>query len=192
MSPLATRPGRNAARQAKKLSEIRHVKGAIRWAERTRKERQKKALERLEHKQMHIGAMRWEWQNVTSVRQRALRNAREDWMLGPLRPNRAIGAGREKYGALNARHAQKAIQEPRVLARENDQREKRGQEVKYPLIVDEKKYFPIVAGDRVTVVRGRSAGCVGIVRDVVGKTHDVVIDNVNKVRTPRAPAIPSH
>lgn len=96
MSPLATRPGRNAARQAKKLSEIRHVKGAIRWAERTRKERQKKTLERLEQKQMHIGAMRWEWQNVTSVRQRALRNAREDWMLGPLRPNRAIGAGREK------------------------------------------------------------------------------------------------
>jgi large subunit ribosomal protein L24 len=190
MSPLAVRPGRNAARQAKKLKEIRHVKGAIRWAERARKQRKEISADRFEAKQVVVGRVKWEADNVHRVRREALRNAAEDWKMGPLRPNRAIGAGKDKYGALNVQQVQKPQIPTKFVKQRNELREKRGQELQYPLVVDDEKYFPIVTGDRVTIIKGRDAGRIGKVREVLPRTHEVVVEGLNKVRTPPAPPTP--
>lgn len=50
MPQLIARPGRNAARQAKKAKEIRHVKGAIIWHEKQRLARREMIKDRWEIK----------------------------------------------------------------------------------------------------------------------------------------------
>lgn len=89
MSPLAVRPGRNAVREAKRLKEIRRVKGAILWSERERAKRRERLRLRWETKQAVQQRATWHLDNVDKVRARVRANVREDWRLGPLRPNRA-------------------------------------------------------------------------------------------------------
>lgn len=181
MSPLAARPGRNAARQAKKLKEMRHVKNAIRFAERSRKQRQE-AIEVLRNaKNLRTNRQRWENDNVYKIRRAALANAKEDWKLGPLRPNRAVGTAKDTYGALNGAMIQKPIVDEEVHKHRNQVRAKRGLDPVFPLIVDDKKYFPIVKGDRVTIIKGREAGKIGYVREIVPKVHDVIVSGLNMV-----------
>lgn len=182
MSQLVVRPGRNAARQAKRLKEIRKVQGAIVWHERERKKRQKLAQERWETRQARIERLKWEHKHVTKLKTRALSQAKQDWRLGPLRPNRAIGAGADKYGALTQEQAQKPQIPIHTHKELNERRIKRGLEPEYPLVVDDKKYFHIEKDDRVVVVNGREKGKIGIVQDIFDKTHEILVKDVNKVR----------
>jgi large subunit ribosomal protein L24 len=190
MSQLVVRPGRNAARQAKKLKEIRKVKGAIVWHERERKKRQELLQERWESKQANIQRVKWENDNIHAVKKKALVNAKEDWQLGPLRPNRAIGEGAEKYGALTAKqmqkpdipmHSQRNRNEVRERRNEREPRESSRLDLDPPLIVDDKKYFHIEKDDRVVVIAGREKNKVGFVQEIVPRTHEVIVKGINLV-----------
>ncbi|KAI4612678.1 uncharacterized protein J4E87_010230 [Alternaria ethzedia] len=179
MSQLIVRPGRNAARQAKKLKEIRKVKNAIQWHERERKKRQGLKQDKWEIKRAILARKGWEQERIKGVRKHALANAKEDWKLGPLRPNRAVGPDAEKYGALTGGQVQKPEIPIEAQKSRNAFREKKGLELEYPLVVDDKKYFPIVKGDRVVILKGKEAGKVGVVRETIDRSHDVVIKGMN-------------
>lgn len=185
MSQLVVRPGRNAARQAKRLKEVRKVENAIVWHERERKKRQKLYQERHESKQAAIGRMKWENENIKKVTRKALSNAREDWQLGNLRPNRAIGEEEGKYGALTAEQVQKPDIPVHTQKHRNETRERKGLEMESPLVVDDKKYFHIEKNDRVVVINGREKGKIGVVKSIIARTHDVVVTDINKVRLNR-------
>lgn len=193
MSQLVVRPGRNAARQAKKLKEIRKVKGAIIWHEKERKKRQELKQERWESKQAVLQRIKWENEHIKGVRYQALRNAKEDWKLGPLRPNRAVGEGAEKYGARTDTQIQKPEIPARIQKNRNEFRQKKGLELEYPLVVDDKKYFPIVRDDRVVVLKGRDKGKIGVVEDIMERTHEVVVKGINMVCISFfVPTLPDH
>jgi large subunit ribosomal protein L24 len=181
MTPLAVRPGRNAAREAKRLKEVRKVKGAIKWHVKERERRQKLMRERWESRQSHIQRSTWELTNIKKVREQALRNVKEDWRLGPLRPNRAIGIAGEKYGALTGQQAQQPEIPVHTWKHRNQVRVKQGLEPEYPLVVDDKKYFHIAKDDRVVVIRGREKGKIGVVQSILARTHEVFITDLNKV-----------
>jgi large subunit ribosomal protein L24 len=182
MSQLAVRPGRNAARTAKKLKEIRHVKGAIAWHERERAKRQKIMQERWESKQAILQRIKWENENVKTVRKDALSRVKEDWRLGALRPNRAVGAAAAKYGALGEEQLQKPGIPIHTQRNRNKFRETRGLPQEYPLVVDDKKYFHLEREDRVIVVNGRDKGKIGVIQSVVPRTHEILVKGVNMVR----------
>jgi large subunit ribosomal protein L24 len=182
MSQLVVRPGRNAAREAKRLKEVRKVKGAIEWTVKERAKKQKLFQERFDSKQAVLQLQKWQNENIKKVRKRALENAREDWLLGPLRPNRAVGANKDKYGTLSGQQAQRPEIPVHTQKNRNEARSKRGLELEYPLVVDDKKYFHIAKDDRVVVIRGREKGKIGTVQAVVGRTHELIITGVNFVR----------
>ncbi|KAF2127120.1 hypothetical protein P153DRAFT_320582 [Dothidotthia symphoricarpi CBS 119687] len=179
MTQLIARPGRNATRQAKKLKEIRKVKGAILWHEKARKERQKIQQERWESKQSARQHVVWNNEYVKGTKKEALANAYEDWRLGPLRPNRATGRDADKYGALTGGHMQKPDIPVRVQKNRNESRIRQGLDSNYPLVVDDKKYFPIVRDDRVLMMTGRDKGKIGQVAEVIGRTHEAIIKEMN-------------
>ncbi|KAJ4365208.1 hypothetical protein N0V83_008826 [Neocucurbitaria cava] len=179
MSQLVVRPGRNAARQAKRLKEIRKVKGAIIWHEKERKKRQELHQERWDSKQAVKQRIKWENEHIKGVRVQALRNAKEDWQLGPLRPNRAVGKGAEKYGAITALRLQRPHIPLATQRNRNEVREKKGLELEYPLVVEDKRYFPIVKDDRVVIIKGKDAGKVGVVSDLLTRSHEVIVKGLN-------------
>lgn len=181
MSQLVVRPGRNAARQAKRLKEIRKVQGAIVWHERERKKRQQKFQERYESKAANIQLTQWENENVKAVRKRAMANSREDWNLGPLRPNRAIGKGADKYGALTVEQIQKPTIPVHKQKRRNEYAEKRGLPLDGAIIVDDKKYFHIAKNDRVVIINGKDKGKIGFVQSIQSRTHEVFVKGLNMV-----------
>ncbi|KAF9693829.1 hypothetical protein EKO04_008363 [Ascochyta lentis] len=179
MTQLIARPGRNAARQAKKAKEIRHVKGAIVWHEKQRLKRKALMREQFEAKQTWMQREKWERDNITEVRRKALRNAAEDWKLGSLRPNRAVNVEQGKYAVVQPTQVQKPEIPTKVHARRNMHNEKKGLAPEYPLVVDDKKYFPIVKGDRVVVLTGRDKGKIGTVLAAVPRTHEFIVQGVN-------------
>lgn len=183
MAQLIARPGRNAARQAKKAKEIRHVKGAIAWHEKKRLERKDKMQEQWDEKQAKLQRKRWHHEHITQVRQKALRNAAEDWKLGSLRPNRAVNVANGKYAVVTPAQVQKPEIPAKVWKKENEAREKKGIVPAYPLIVDDNKYFPIVKGDRVVVTKGKDKGKIGTVISAVPRTHEFIVQGINMVRT---------
>lgn len=181
MTQLVARPGRNAARQAKKLKEIRKVKTAIQWNERERKKRQELRQTQWEAKQSVLQRIQWESKNIKGVKKRALRDVNEDWKLGPLRPNRSFGPNADKYGALTLSQVQKAPVPIQSQKNRNEVREKKGLEPEYPLIVDDKKYFPIAKDDRVVILKGKDAGKIGTVGEIMQETHELIVNDLNKV-----------
>jgi large subunit ribosomal protein L24 len=183
MAQLIARPGRNAARQAKKAKEIRHVKNAIVWHEKQRLKRKELMKDQWEAKQVWQQRQAWEHQNIRDVRRKALRNAKEDWALGSLRPNRAVHVDDGKYGVVQPGQVQKPEIPTKIQKRRNDINEKKGIAPEYPLVVDDKKYFPIVKGDRVVVIRGKDKGKIGTVLTDVPRTHEFIVQGVNLVRT---------
>ncbi|KAH9876157.1 hypothetical protein J1614_004036 [Plenodomus biglobosus] len=179
MRSLIAQPGRNAARQAKKLSEIRKVKNAILWHEKARKKRQTLRHAQWESKQAVIRRIKWENTSIHEVRKKALAQVKEDWRLGPLRPNRAMVEGRDKYGALNSDQVQKPEIPLTSVKNRNEFRERKGLSPEYPLIVDDKKYFHIVKGDRVAILKGKDKGKIGTVDEVIDRTHQVTVKGLN-------------
>jgi large subunit ribosomal protein L24 len=56
-----------------------------------------------------------------------------------------------------------------------------GGEPEYPIVVDDAKYFHIVKDDRVVIMRGRERGKIGKVQSVMARTHEVLVEGLNKV-----------
>jgi hypothetical protein len=184
MVQLIARPGRNAARQAKKAKEIAHVKGAIVWHEKQRLARKKMMKERYDEKSVGSMQKRWEHENITLKKRKALRNAAEDWKLGPLRPNRAVDVADGKYAVVQPGQIQRPEIPAWVHQRISERKEKKGLVPDYPLVVDDNKYFPMVKGDRVVVIRGKEKGKIGTVLTVVPRTHEFIVQGINMVRPP--------
>jgi large subunit ribosomal protein L24 len=180
MSQLTQAP-LHSAKHLKKLKEIKQVETAIKWHERARKKRQALAEDRWQAKQVAVQRIKWEKRNVIRVRRAVIRRAHEDYIMGPLRPNRAFGQHGEKYGVMTSDMLRRPSIPVKVHKQRNEIREKKGWEIEYPLVVDDQKYFPIVEGDRVVVMKGREKGKIGIVSDVVEFSHEVIIKDVNKV-----------
>lgn len=86
-------------------------------------------------------------------------NRREDWMLGPLAPNRLIGKDGGNYGLLPT----EAIRPPEVLER------------------DRPKFFNFAVNDRVVVVKGRERGKIGKVKDIDLDMQTVTLAGINMV-----------
>ncbi|KAL1612363.1 hypothetical protein SLS60_000589 [Paraconiothyrium brasiliense] len=175
----AARPAKTA-RQLAKIREIRKVKGAIRWHERAREQRHKIVKERADDKRVFNEVRKWRQDNVVKPIKEAKRNLREDYELGPLRPNRAVGPGADKYGVLGMEQLRRPPIAVDTWRRKNEAREAKGVEPEYPLVVDDKKYFPIAVDDRVMVMKGREQGKIGVVQDVIADSHEVVIQGINK------------
>lgn len=182
MSSLVTRPGRNAAREAKRIKAVRKVQNAIQWHETQRKKRQTLGSERWNAKQAVIQRLKWEKTHIHDHRKTALANIRDDWRLGPLRPNRAPTADPEKYGAMAGERMQKPEVPIRSTKNRNAFRDRKGLAPEYPLIVDDKRYFPLVKGDRVAILSGIDKGKIGVVEDVIARTHELTIKGLNMVR----------
>ncbi|KAF3032603.1 hypothetical protein E8E12_003252 [Didymella heteroderae] len=179
MVQLIARPGRNAARQAKKAKEIAHVKGAIIWHEKQRLARKKMIKERYDEKAVASMQKRWEHENITLKKKQALRNAAEDWKLASLRPNRAVNVADGKYAVVQPGQIQRPEIPAWVHQRISERKEKKGLAPDYPLVVDDKKYFPMVKGDRVVVIRGKEKGKIGTVLTVIPRTHEFIVQGVN-------------
>ena len=86
-------------------------------------------------------------------------NRREDWMLGPLAPNRTAGKDGGSYGMLNF------------------------QQLRPPPVVPAKReeYLNFAENDRVVVVRGRERGKIGKVNTVDEESQTVTLYDVNMV-----------
>jgi large subunit ribosomal protein L24 len=186
MVQLIARPGRNVARQAKKAKEIAHVKGAIIWHEKQRQARKKMMKDRYEEKSVATMQERWKHENVYLKKKQALRNAKEDWKLGSLRPNRAVDVAEGKYAVVQPGQIQKPEIPAWIHQKISERKEKKDLVPDYPLVVDDKKYFPMVKGDRVVVIRGKEKGKIGIVQTPVPRTHEFIVTGVNMVRRPNS------
>lgn len=168
-----------SAKHLKKVKEIKKVMAAIRWHEKARKRQQQKRAD-VHDSVVTFKAIR-QHEDKSHLKRRALRHAREDWRLGPLRPNRAVGEDTSKYGAIPINEVRGPTIQEKVQQYVNEVRERRGKEPIYPLVVDDKKYFPIVEGDRVVVIRGRDKGRIGTVGRVLAASHEIVVKDLNKV-----------
>lgn len=182
MSQLAsaTKPARTA-RQLAKIRDINKVKTAIKWHERERAKRQALAEARWESKRTALERQAHVKKNIKDPIKEARRNLREDYKLGPLRPDRAVGHDAERYGALPARRLTRPEVSVKVQEAKNKAREAKGLEPEYPFVVDDKKYFHIAKGDRVMVMKGREQGKIGIIDEVAASSHDVTVKGLNKV-----------
>lgn len=87
------------------------------------------------------------------------KNAREDWMRGPLAPRRDVGLEGRTYGALSP-EALNPPEVPKHLRR---------------------KYFNFVPGDRVCVIRGRDKGNIDEILSVNHESETVTVRNMNMV-----------
>jgi large subunit ribosomal protein L24 len=178
----ATRPAKTA-RHVAKIKAMRKVKGAIRWQEHAREKRQKIVKERFEDKRVFNEVRKWRQDNVIKPIKEAKKNLKEDYEMGPLRPNRAVGPGADKYGIMGMEQMRRPPIAVDTWRRKNEAREAKGFEPDYPLVVDDKKYFPIATDDRVIVMKGREQGKIGVVVDVLTESHEVILRGINQVRS---------
>jgi large subunit ribosomal protein L24 len=90
------------------------------------------------------------------------KHRREDWILGPLAPNRLVGKNAGSYGQLEYQ----AIDLPPVLESERAQ------------------YFNFAVNDRVVVRTGREKGKIGKITEVNEEKQTVTLEDVNMVSFP--------
>ena len=89
------------------------------------------------------------------------RARREDWIQGPLAPNRNVGLKRGTYGTVH----QALTRGPELPKRERYE----GDEVLFAV------------GDRVCVVRGSSKGRIGRIKEISLDRAEVLVEGVNAV-----------
>ena len=169
------------AKQLQKRKHIKHVFKAIRYQKMVRARKAPLIKERREFKGFLAEKEKWEKDWGKGNIKKARENFKEDWHLGPLRPNRATGEGAEKYGALEREEIRKPQIPVHMQRRRNEVREKYGKDIEWPMVVDKKKYFPIVQNDRVVVIRGREMHKIGIVESLDEDTHEVIVKGLNMV-----------
>jgi len=182
MSQLAIRtaPVRTAKRM-QKMKEIKKIKAAVRWHERALKQRRALVADRAEAKASWQREQKFQARLRTSKRT-ALKNVREDYLLGPLRPNRAVGQDAPWYGALQVEDMQVPSNPLKVQKFKNEVRERRGLKPEYPLVVDDKMYYPIVENDRVVITKGVHKGRIGVVGDLRTEMGIYSIKGIPQVR----------
>ena len=86
-------------------------------------------------------------------------NRREDWMLGPLAPNRAAGKDGGSYGLLNFQFITPPVVPP----------------------AEREEYFNFAVNDRVVVVKGREKGKIARIRGIDETRQSVELIGVNEV-----------
>lgn len=177
----AARPVKTA-RHLAKIRAIRKVKGAIRWHERAREKRRKVVDERHADRAVYEGLEKWKRDNVVGPIKAAKYNLREDYELGPLRPNRAVGREAESYGVVGMEDWSRPSIPTESQKRRNDVRTARGLDPLYPLVVDDKKFFHIAKDDRVMIMKGREKGKIGVVESIRPESHEVTVKDINKVQ----------
>ncbi|KAF2872647.1 hypothetical protein BDV95DRAFT_491297 [Massariosphaeria phaeospora] len=168
-----------SAKHIQKLKHIKKVRSAIRYHERLRRERAPLIKERIQRVQSIREQHRFQAEQIRGTAKTALKNAREDWKLGSLRPNRAVGAGAEKYGAITGDQLRRPLIPWHLQEQRNLARVKQGRDIEYPIVFKEEKYFPIAEGDRVVVMRGREKGKIAVVEEIQDQTHEVHVKDVN-------------
>lgn len=112
-------------------------------------------------------ADRWSRQAIKDER----KNRREDWLCGPLAPQRDIGNRRDLYGTAG----QEIIQAPEMPKRLQAKDEEIG----------------IVAGDRVVLVRGLGRGRIGEVSEVNRSTGTCILKGMRQADFPIPPWTPA-
>ena len=169
------------AKALQKIKHIKHVKRAIKFHEASKTRRAAVFKERVEIREARVAAQNYEKKWTRGDVKRARHNHKEDWLLGPLRPNRAVGELAETYGVMTVEQ----LQFPRVAVaaqrEKNKLREKAGLELEWPIVVEDRKLFPIAENDRVVVIRGKAMNTIGIVKDINKDTHRVTLKDSNKV-----------
>lgn len=90
----------------------------------------------------------------------------DDWMRGPLAPQRDAGLEGKSFGALSP----ESINLPKVPEHLR------------------RKYINIAAGDRVVVTKGRDKGKISEVARVDPESESVTVKDLNVVRFPRGPS----
>jgi large subunit ribosomal protein L24 len=89
------------------------------------------------------------------------KHRREDWVLGPLAPNRLAGHDAGSYGMLDRR----SLRHPVIPERSRE------------------KYFNFAINDRAVIVKGREKGKIGRIREIDEKNSTVILADINMVRS---------
>jgi large subunit ribosomal protein L24 len=168
----------NAAKYAQRLKAIRKVKAAIRYQLQARKRLEPIRKERKETKAYIVGNLQRIKDVIKGDAKAARKRAREDFELGPLRPNRAVGEAAATYGTMGrADMSMPPIPKHWFGAGEKLQKRMKTRIPEHVL----SDQWPIVEGDRVVVIRGRELDKIGTVKTVDKENSSLVITDINKV-----------
>lgn len=139
---------------------IRKVMAAIRFAEQEKARRapiMKRRWEERSYMEQHEAFINKHLRrNIKTAR----KNYKDDWNMGPLRPNRAYGDSADLHGVMR----REDMSSPEI-----------------PEHMLEGKTWPIVKDDRVVIIRGRNKGRIGEVSEVMKHRNLVLLKDVNKV-----------
>jgi hypothetical protein len=166
-----------------KIKHIKHMKNAIRHHEATRAKKEPIFKERFNGKQARLQEEQYHAKFTRGDVKKAKRNYKEDWALGPLRPNRAVGENAELYGAMEKDQLRWPDVPIPTQRMRNKLREKAGLNPEWPIVIDDRKVYPFVKGDRVVVIRGKEMNKIGIIENINEEAHMVELKDVNKVRS---------
>ncbi|KAF2704774.1 hypothetical protein K504DRAFT_537787 [Pleomassaria siparia CBS 279.74] len=169
------------AKALQKIKHIKHVKQAIKYHEALRARRDTEFKEDFDRRQRERAKRDYDARYTRGDVKNARRNYREDWAMGPLRPNRAVGINAELYGAMGRDQMQYPQIHIESQKMKNKLREKAGLDPEWPIIVDDKMVYPIAKNDRVVVIRGKEMNTIGVVQEIHEESHMVQLKDVNKV-----------
>jgi len=153
-------------------------------------QKEKLAKTKLEWSQYHLQKQVTERKARQYVKEERA-NRREDWILGPLAPNRNVGVNKGTFGTVEPELIQTSAVPRSVRARPKivgyDAADYEGLDKKWAFTGDT-IVGNVVAGDRVVVVHGseRIRGTIGNVLSVDYEREELRIDNVNVVSTRRS------
>lgn len=139
------------------------------------------ADEAREAKKAAIEQVKWHNEHVRNRIWDARRHAREDWKLGPLRPNRAVGDEASRYGALEQDDFRRPDIPIKAQENRNKVQERKGLEIDYPIVVNNERYFPFAKDDRVVIMKGKDKFKIGTVESINETSHEVVVKDLNMV-----------
>jgi large subunit ribosomal protein L24 len=171
------------AKALQKIKHIKHMRSAIKHHEATRAKKEPIFKERFDGKQARLQEEHYHAKFTRGDVKKAKRNYKEDWALGPLRPNRAVGENAELYGAMEKDQLRWPDVPVPTQRMRNKLREKAGLDPEWPIVIDDRKVYPFVKGDRVVVIRGKEMNKIGIIENINEDAHMVELKDVNKVRS---------
>ena len=165
-----------SARALRKAQEIRHVRRAIRFYEHKKKKTAQENDLRRENK-LYRQSVLSSKHTAQERAKTALKNAKVDWELGDLRPNRAIGSKHDKYGLFGDRETYFPD------APEHWVEPKKNQKILPKALPDTIRwnFAPIQQDDRVLIMKGQDKGKVGVVSHVSPKKNALAIKDLNRV-----------
>ena len=168
----------NPARQARQLKQIKRVQDAIRYRDSTLERLAPIKEKKTETKRYFLQQNKLRAQITQNNIRTARNNAREDWDLGPLRPNRAIGDEVETRG-IYQREGMRDVPIPKHWADSGEEVQKKVK-ARLPENVI-RNQWPIVKGDRVVIIRGLHKNKIGEVSGLHKEYNMVTVEGLNKV-----------